>query len=953
MIKKLLFLTLLLFPSLAWADSQLLYQATDTRDGMNSHDFPSKILNTQVQDALNVFLNDKSGQVRRAGIKVVASTAAYKSKAMWDFFGPSNNEWLIRLDSAGYLRAGQQVDAGGGTFSVVIATLSSSVNSDATSCLGEFWITNKSDGLISWDESTLTRYPNAPFAARVECFKNRIVLADINNRQSSVDFSGNEDGSDWNNDARFSTSPFSVPIGGVNDGNKVHEIKVGVDELVVLKAFSTHAIGIPSGQNDYFVRDISSKLGTIYPESVDQYNGATIFISNRGLDSYYPPATFQQMPLSQNVQNLVDSLADSQFTGKNTIITSLGQWQQGVSSPTGNISTSLSSGSITPENHTFIDTNGSDWGRGTITNNGVSILSTGTTPGSLVFVSTRQAVVVNGSFEDAGSISTSAVSWDVVENTNGDSGCTEGLFRSAFSGAYDGSFKMMAQLCYSQALGVLTTNYAEFVIFDLNNNVLLRQTLTVGTTGQNDPALGNKRTTVDVSASSGTQIKVGISQTMIGPSGKFTNSTMTQTMAAYGSIDVVCVSSVNQVLAGPRFGNTLYIDLVRTTARPQSDFRSFYTSRVFDTVISSPIYDPLRVTFVSSTATFALRTSSAPDCCFGADIALTSGSVPTNERKKYFVYVASFSVTPTSGSQTIELTDISLGSYATGYFQTAAVDVGQAITSWGLFTANQSLDDGQISYQLNSSTWTQFSESGWTSQTLNTIIGVPVRRYVAARMIFQAQASTDNPIVTDLTFNWNDGETEAIPVARTFSENFYLFFSTAINQSTTNDSMLVWEKGRGLSFHSGITAGAATVHLNKFYIGDSSATGNVYELNASTDGTDNGTPIVSYVTYRRIDAGKEESDKVLDKCYFTVSRNDTSASQIFDVDYFVDGSTYTVASSMVEISTGVSVAVLKSQTSVANEVRGKFFDVRIKERGTSKGYSIQSFKAYGTIIEPD
>src|SRR5690606_7057090 len=134
---------------------------------------------------------------RRNGIGLKTTTTAVSTEKLWNYFGPSNNEWLIRLSTDGVLTAGISIGTSESGFSVRIGTVSTSVDSDAAVCLGNLWITNRQDGLQYWNETNFVKVQNAPFAARIECFKNRIVLGDISNRQSSVDFSGDQNGTDW------------------------------------------------------------------------------------------------------------------------------------------------------------------------------------------------------------------------------------------------------------------------------------------------------------------------------------------------------------------------------------------------------------------------------------------------------------------------------------------------------------------------------------------------------------------------------------------------------------------------------------------------------------------------------------------------------------------------------------------------------------------------------------
>jgi hypothetical protein len=302
---------------------------------------------------------------------------------------------------------------------------------------------------------------------------------------------------------------------------------------------------------------------------------------------------------------------------------------------------------------------------------------------------------------------------------------------------------------------------------------------------------------------------------------------------------------------------------------------------------------------------------------------------------------------------TVQVDSVTLQSYATGYFRTDVIDLGSGVSSWGLFTAvDDNGGDGSITYETQSNSVPSFVESAWSPTLLNTVPTMAPNRYVFARMTFQTKAATTTPFVDNITFNWNIGAGNPKPFGVTYRENYHLFFSTNLDNITTNDQIAIFNRDNAFNTFHGSTLAAATVYNNTLMMADALGTGAIYSMDKAEDGMDAGRNVESYFTVRRLDGGEADAEKIFDKVTLTISREDASVSQIFKVEYAVDGSTTFHRAENVEISTGAKMVSGFSSFSSEKLTQGYYIDIKITElTKNTMPYTIERMALYGTIKE--
>lgn len=954
MIKRFILLVVLLAP-IRLSGADLLFSSEDTPAGMNTTDFPSKISDANVSDCLNVWLNKGSGQRKKDGLSDIGGCYSTSSNGLWSFFSQNLDEWLIRLDCRGNLIAGRSIGSSGSCFSVCVTTnqVSTEEPTDSTNCLGKQWFTNKEDPLMSWDGTTTVQYPNAPKAARIGCHKNRVVLADITNEQSSVRFSGEQNGGDWTNDSRFSTSPVTFAIGGANAGDKVFDIHSSNNELIVFLRNAMWGI-LGNDQRDFQTRLISNSIGCQFPDTISEKANILYFLSNRGVEAYNVAANaFTSPPLSDPVDDFFNPLIKAGRSGRNKSWTSAADWQSGTSSPLGNITATVNPGSIQPNNNTFTDTVQADWDQGTYFSSG-SILTSSGTPGSLVFTSTTQAQIQNGSFETAGIVSsTEALNWTIVGRDSSGENTKMRRVNPGNLSAHNGSLVLAQDMGKTDGVDTIASTTTILRIVNENDVVLAEQAFSVAT------IVTWQKMELNTTAFNGATGKVQLLAKQVinpGPSEEVLESTATSQVITFStSVTAYQIARTSANLGSVQF------DSVFVPARPLSIFPAHYVSRAFNTQVAIPNYGPIRATLAIGTITIGIETST-DGLNWGTQVVTASGSVPANERQQYIRYTSSFSVIPTTSVQTIQVNDITLASWVTGYHQTAAIDVGLNISSWGLFSADHALNDGTIAYQLQSSTSIVFNEQGWVNQGLDQTIGVGVNRFIAARVVMRSNASTATPVTASLSFNWDEGSDPPAPIGIVYQNDYHIFLTSNTGTSPKNDLHLIFEDDRGFTKHGGYRISAAAIQGNRLVLGDADETGRVFEMESSTNGRDRGQEFESFVKFKRVDGAVPGqgrgvdvalAEKTLSHGYLTISREDSTQSQFFDVKYSIDGATTTYSAATVEISTGNHLTFGKffvPQDNPSIQIQGRYFDFTVQEKNSDLGYTIQSFKLYGNIL---
>ena len=935
--RKFLTLTLLfcgVFFSSFLHSTELLFNQSDFSKGINTNDLPDKIQDNQVVEAMNMWFNKNSGVTRRDGFGLKVTTRAVQAVNSWTYTDTVGNEWLLVLYADGTLIAGKSLGLLGNNFSIVVSSqFSLSQPTDADIGLGKIWFSNKQDGLSWWDGVNFASSTIAPKAGSIRIWRNRVCLGDISNELSSVRFSGELNGEDWTNNSRFSTSPVSIRIGGVNDGARVFGISVGMDELIVFKKKAMYGIG-GNDQRDFYVRQISDSVGTIYPKTAKQYFNTTIFLSNRGLDSYTPSNSFNF--IGNGVKNQLDPLSILGSFARYQTVTRQVDFGEGVSVPPNNISSNVVNGDLFNLVLATGDTTSDDFGANTldisppVQSPSYNYQTTYSTAVDNSIIYTSSAVVkgiLNGSVETADPIL--GVNYPLLWTTNPPT-----MFRDNTTAS----------------LGTWSLKIDKGSAFNAGD--CIRLDLELGESGSYSTIDSSCPSITDQPFSKWTTAAIGssfINQRLYGrlriviPTVSGAEAKTHSYYVAFGttaSMDIRCVGT-----------NVRYIDNFYTPISTDNFPSHVMLSRTFDQGIYKTSYTNVQLvssfTVVNGSVTFTV--SNSTDNLTWSNSYLVSSGAILNIDNRYIKYVAS--ITAVSQNNTtvpvrIQIDNIQFNNYTTGYYQ-LLMNPGGNVTSWGLFSA---VTNGSITFRVQSSSDTVLEENQWVSQVNNSTIAQPAYPYLGVRAIFYTAFATNPASIQEFTINWNEGEAPPIPLAATNQDNYFLFFSTTTGSTSINDSLIIYEQNDSLTNFNNIYAGGVVEYSNKLTIADAQPSGNIYVLETSTDGTDNLLKVPSYVKLKRI-GSMVDKKKDWEYFFFTLSRKDVSQSQIFKVSYYVDGDTTTWFTDNVELSTGSYAGNFRSNVPGDNQRESQFIDLKIEDLTQSYPYSIHGVRGYGTLVD--
>lgn len=283
-----------------------------------------------------------------------------------------------------------------------------------------------------------------------------------------------------------------------------------------------------------------------------------------------------------------------------------------------------------------------------------------------------------------------------------------------------------------------------------------------------------------------------------------------------------------------------YIDNVVVSARTGS-----FQSRVFDTLLSTPIYGQFMEgsggLSSSSTIRYGYKCSTASSGGYTSYASITSGTNITGcGHKRYFVYISSL----TSNSiDRIVVSSVSIVAASTGTYYSSVYNAA-SLTSWDIFTANESLGDGTITYYTRSSTgsFTVLSSTpGWIAQSKNAQVASSTGTYFQARADFAITAATQTPTLNDFTFNWYEGSAGDKAYIEYFDDHVWV--AVASGASTSNNRIQRWDTVNNTWLLDDIPAGGLVVDQNRLYLGDP-ANGRVFRFGDVH--TDNSSSFESY-----------------------------------------------------------------------------------------------------------
>lgn len=255
---------------------------------------------------------------------------------LWRFVDVTGSEFIIAFSSRTYYKrtSGSEWESFG--------YLSTTDNRpDAAITLGKIWFTNGIDNVWSFDGTSSVDYSDTPKGRLIEAWRSRLVIGNISGALSTLRFSEDGDGSNFalgGNQA----DPFSIQIGGANDGYNTTCMAVNNDSLIVGRKFDLWSVD-GYDQADVATRNLSSEVGCLDDGTVQVKDGTLIWVSHRGIEAM---STSRPQNISEPIKDISDIFSRNTSNLRYVTQTSASDWASGEFSDTVYLDTVTANGSI-------------------------------------------------------------------------------------------------------------------------------------------------------------------------------------------------------------------------------------------------------------------------------------------------------------------------------------------------------------------------------------------------------------------------------------------------------------------------------------------------------------------------------------------------------------------------------------------------------------------------------
>jgi len=980
-----LFLTFFLLPLVILFSPVLSYaqqtEATisDLSSGMWSNPSANKIPDNAAPLIQNFFLDVEPIAIERNGYEKRDSTVLGDPNAvegLWEFVDISGNQWIISFSSRTFYR--NQIGIAPVSFGPImtVAQVPECVDN-----LGKFMCTNGTDSVWTFDGTSTAAVSGAPLGKLIAPWRNRFVISNIANSQSTVRFSADGDETSWTLGG-LATDPFSIQIGGANDGFNVTCMwGAYLDNLIISRKRDTWAVA-GFDQLDVVTRNVSSEIGCIQNGSIREFDGSLIFLSNRGLEEMRG-AVIQH--ISEPIRDIIDIVVTNTSQERRNIQTAQADWEAGTSTPTLNLSATNVLGSLITKTTDFTWTTTADFDGGSVSDNPI-YLDTDTVSGQMqttfpdLFTSLRD-----------GSSSTQDLYEHFCIRIGGGPACSDlidvngnelNLHGSSTGSKFDVVLNTI-QLTHDISGG--TTFHFKISGIQARNSTSVTFPVSSRT---GDPQsdfvfvlTDTKATNFDTAISAGTYWYAVFFATGAGAPSPFirfdehrNDSDGTTSIAnSYNlpieidfwldssdyqfKIDDVIIDSGAHTWTGtkiyPHFVFTHCCAGAGDRGAEVDDFvvnpQTFtYTSSTWDTEVSSSIWGRFQSTF-GGTITFETQVSE-DDITFDAAISVTTGSLVTSNDERYFQWVASFNDDRSSFPGTVDanIQDVSLTAGTSGHFVSQIYSIGNDITAWGPIGINDSQANGTITYQFNSTNSASigdFTASNWETVTSGAVPTIATGTHAAFRADLIPDFSTFTVQINDFTTNWNEGDIQPIK-SWNHDRRYWLSYTTATASGSRNDRILVYQRNRTFTLLKGINAGSFATWRDSLYFGDAEDNGFVYKYDVGNN--DDGSDIDSVIVFKSYDVGTFNQDKDLRNLYVNYQSGPTgSLSLSYVVDR--DGNSFSLGSANMNEETGQVNA--KFPFPLSNPVQGREVQYTLTKSGTGDRLKLYDLKTQFSVKE--
>lgn len=774
---------------------------------------------------------ERNGTVKRDATVLGGTKPVY---GLWEFVDVSGNDWIISYSSRTFYKntIGQTPAAFG-------LTGTTDQIPDCAITLGKIWCVDGANPMWWFDGTSTGSVSSSPVGTIIEPWRTRLVITNISGSKSTLRFSGDGDGTSWTIGGN-ATDPFSIQIGGTNDGQYVRCL-VGsyLDSMVVGRKYDMWAID-GFDQSDITVRNISNIVGCIEPRTPKEVDGELVFLSARGLEAMDGRNI---RLISDPVRDYTDILVKNTSNQRTNIQTSQTDFEAGAST-TNTLSTTYSVGNIQPNIMSatlFVDSTTVSFSSGALTN------LTSTTTLRLSYVPDANSFLAT-----------------TLDNAQCSDSCSSPYYQSAVflntssqvvSSVYIRSVKIGSPSDYTVNLRASDGIYSIGSI--LKTVTLAASSVTSATS------------TVKIDFSSSTALAPGATYWIQWVPSGICNPTNNIKIAvrqfvASSTAPFGCGSN------GADTGVSYRYTIATTTFTPTGNI----VSRVFDVgfTTNSWLWNWSNLTssanYSSQSITFQTQTATSTNGPFDSLVAVTTGTAITSTVRQFIRYKATLTTTDPVISPSISSVTMMTSQFqkSSGTFTSQLLSIGSQITSWGPVNITDFQSTGTISYQFGSTTTASVgSITNWQSITNGVVPTVATAPYAAFKAFFTVYNATGSAVLNEFDTNWFEGGVAPGPVSVVYDRRYWISFTTDTTSVPYLNSILVWQRNKSFTLFKGLNAGSFTLWRDLLYFGNSNSTGYVYKFDIGNN--DDSIPITSKIITKSYDIGDPIRDKEFSRLY--------------------------------------------------------------------------------------
>lgn len=827
--KKLLPLLFLLLPCLSFGESQVIPKFR----GLNTADSAVLINDDQAQDLQDVDITQTGNGVKKRDGYALYKTIGVSTSAVrggYYFRDASGNDNIIHTNSLSIFKS-----VAGAAYSAFVTTDTANSYYDFTDSRGFLWRANSNrDQILKYDGTTLTYYPSHPRGDQIEVMPSRLAISGTTADPNCVNFSADGDFTTFTVGTTES-SAYQECVG--LPGQKLNAIKLACGADLLLYTRDTTSLYRGANQFSGDITEITNTIGTLQPNSVIQDLGLTYWQGQDGHFYRYDCNTVDKISWPIDVSNFVGG------ESKLWTQTTKADWDAGTLTY---VTSELTSGDVQLSTWSRTDTTTADF---SAFSSSSSIVITN----DRVYLSTNNTNVENHSFETAGGSAAEAADWTI---TDGVGGFTPA--RSSSGSPCDGSFHMKIGASSAYWFQVLDTA-----------DVVISSTIYF-------PGTSCTQRTISTSGLVGKWIKYRFLE------GSILTDYVTTTLPIFCSGNSI-------TFYDKQSGTDLYVDLVE--GGRSTTYTGTFTSQGFDTAVSSPAWLASGANWTTNSHLITAQTQSSDNgSSWDAAVTWSTGSAPTSVWKRYIRYVLTLSTGgTTNGTALPYVEDVTLAARSSsGTFISQTKNIGSNATSFGTFSADQTLNSGTISYLIRTATTEGgLTSATWIALTRGSQISASINPWIQIKSTFTIATATHDPTMHNFSVAWNEGT-----ITRTFGsvdKDHRLIWSVAEGATSVANVTYIYDPRFDSWLKYSVPFDAPARVGNSIYFGNPSS-GNVYAWPSGT--SDNGSAITAYWKSKNFISGDPFTEKLFTAYSFL---GDEAIGSNIDITYTIDGTAGTTA----------------------------------------------------------